>query len=40
MKADSNYYDPTPLSTPAERLTLLFIAIGLIGVALWLYVLW
>ena len=40
MKTDSNYYDPAPLSTPAERLTLLFIAVGLIGVALWLYVLW
>ena len=40
MEADSNYYDDTPLNTRAERLTLLFIAIGLIGVALWLYVLW
>ena len=28
MKADSNYYDDTPLSTRAERLTLLFIALG------------
>ncbi len=40
MKTGSNYYDPTPLSTPAERLTLLIIAVGLIGVAVWLYVLW
>lgn len=40
MKTDSGYYDDTPLSTPAERLTLLFIAVGLIGVAVWVYVLW
>jgi hypothetical protein len=41
MKTDSNYYDDTPLSTPAERLTLLLIIIiGLGGVAVWTYVLW
>ena len=40
MKADSNYYDDTPLSTRAERLTLLFTAIGLLGFAVVSYVLW
>ena len=41
MKTDSNYYDDTPLSTSAERLTLLLIIIiGLGGVAVWTYVLW
>ncbi len=40
MKADSNYYDDTPLSTRAERLTLLFMAVGLVGVAVCLYGLW
>ena len=40
MEADSNYYDDTPLSTRAERLTLLFIVVGLMGVAVFLYALW
>ena len=40
MKVDSNYYNDTPLSTRAERLTLLFIAVGLLGVAVFLYALW
>ena len=40
MKTDSGYYDDTPLSTRAERLTLLFIAAGLMGVAVFLYALW
>ena len=40
MKVDSNYYDDKPLSTRAERLTLLFIAIGMMGVTVYLYALW
>ena len=42
MKMDtSNYYDDTPLSTPTERLALLFIVIvGLGGAAIWSYLLW
>ena len=38
MKADSNYYDDTPLSTRAERLTFLSITVGMMGFAVWLYV--
>ncbi len=38
MTTDSNYYDNTPLSTRAERLTLLSIIVGLMGFAVWLYV--
>ena len=41
MKTDSNYFDNTPLSTRAERLTLLVIVIvGLLAAAVWSYVLW
>ena len=41
MKTDSNYYDNTPLSTRTERLMLLFIVIvGLMGTAVWSYILW
>jgi hypothetical protein len=40
MKTDSNYYDNTPLSSPAERLTLFIVMIGLVGFALWSYVFW
>jgi hypothetical protein len=41
MKTDSNYYDNTPLSTPSERLILLLIAMmGLVGFAVWSYLLW
>lgn len=40
MKTDSNYYDNTPLSSPAERLTLSIVMIGLVGFAVWSYVLW
>ena len=41
MKMDSNYYDDTPLSSRTERLALLFIVIlGLVGAAVWVYLLW
>jgi hypothetical protein len=40
MKTDSGYYDNTPLSSRAERLTLLFIVVGLMGVTVCLYSFW
>ena len=41
MKTDGNYYDDTPLSSRGERLALLFIGIiGLMGAAVWSYLLW
>ncbi len=39
MKIDSSYYDDdAPLSTPAERLALLSVIVGMMGLAVWLYV--